>query len=194
MECAGDKGETFESVISRGSIADSLENASFLPQAALDLITSAVLDKCDAIDGVIDRLIENPLSCSFDIKTLACGAPKNNTSSCLTDAQVAAAEAIYAGPKDVRTGQSLYPGFSYGSETEWLLQEGLLAAAFSIPLLQNLVYDNLQYDPDTFNWGTDVDVVDRNAGVFIDEITPDLSAFARGGGKMIVAQGKFKQG
>lgn len=87
------------------------------------------------------------------------------------------------------TDEQLYPGFSLGSEIEWILQEGPLAEAFSIPILQNLVYDDLAYDASTFNWASDVDDVDEKAGQHIDEIDPDLSAFRDGGGKMLVTQG-----
>ena len=157
----------------------------------MKFITSAVLDKCDTIDGVADRLIEDPLRCSFDIKSLACNSSQANDTRCLTSAQLAVVEAIYAGPKDVRTGSPVYPGFSFGSEIEWLDQEGDTAEAFSIPLLQNLVYNNLSWDPDAFNWGSDIDYVNLKAGPLIDEISPDLSAFKEKGGRLLVSQGQI---
>ncbi|EKG18268.1 Tannase/feruloyl esterase [Macrophomina phaseolina MS6] len=104
---------------------------------------------------------------------------------------LAAAKAIYAGPKDARDGSAVYPGFTLGSETEWAQgQEGSLARAFSIPILQNLVYDNLSYDSNIFNWGSDIDDVDKNAGAFIDETSVNLTIFRNVGGKMLVSQGK----
>lgn len=157
----------------------------------LDTITSAVLDQCDGLDGVTDRLLENPLACNFSIEALACSATASNNSACLTPAQLAAAKAIYAGPKDARDGSAVYPGFTLGSETEWAQgQEGSLARAFSIPILQNLVYDNLSYDSNIFNWGSDIDDVDKNAGAFIDETSVNLTIFRNVGGKMLVSQGK----
>lgn len=68
-------------------------------------------------------------------------------------------------------------------------QEGGLAEAFSIPILQNMVFDNLSYDHLNFNWGTDVDALDAKVGTFIDEINPDLSSLEAAGAKMIVLQG-----
>ncbi|GME24751.1 tannase and feruloyl esterase [Neofusicoccum parvum] len=163
---------------------------AYLSQSLLDTVTSAVLDQCDELDGVADRLLENPLACNFSIDALACDAASSNTSACLTPAQLDAAKAIYAGPKDIRDGSAVYPGFSVGSETEWAQgQEGSLAEAFSIPILQNLVYDNLSYDSSTFDWGSNIDDVDDNAGVFIDETSTDLTAFREAGGKMLVSQG-----
>src|SRR6478735_4779658 len=37
-----------------------------LPPEKLKLLNDAVLEKCDANDGVKDRLIEDPLNCNFD--------------------------------------------------------------------------------------------------------------------------------
>ncbi|KAK8071027.1 tannase and feruloyl esterase [Apiospora hydei] len=164
------------------------QGSSHLPQSTLDLITKSALAQCDAIDGVEDGVIENPLLCDFDINSLACGASAEDPTNCLTEAQLAAAKDIYTGPVDSRTKTSLYPGFSVGSETEWAMQEGELASAFTIPILQNMVFNNLTYDSGNFNWGSDVDLLDERVGTFIDEISPDLSAFQKAGGKMIVMQ------
>ncbi|KAK8109906.1 hypothetical protein PG999_008043 [Apiospora kogelbergensis] len=168
--------------------AQKTKGASFLSQSALDLITKSALAQCDAIDGVEDGVMENPLLCDFDVNTLACDAEAADPTKCLTGVQLAAAKDIYAGPVDSRTNASLYPGFSVGSETQWAMQEGDLAEAFAVPILQNMVFDNLTYDSDSFNWGSDVDLLDERVGTFIDEISPDLSAFQKAGGKMIVMQ------
>ncbi|KXT09308.1 hypothetical protein AC579_264 [Pseudocercospora musae] len=126
-----------------------------LTQARLTFIRDAVVDACDENDGVKDGLIENPLTCKFDIDTLLCtidqGPNANETVTCLTSDQLDAVEAVYAGPKRSDTGAEVYPGFSFGSESEWLHQEGELANAFSIPILQNVVINNLSYDANTFN-------------------------------------------
>jgi hypothetical protein len=56
-------------------------------------------------------------------------------------------------------------------------------------MLQNLVYKNMSYDPDEFNWGLDVDFMDSTAGPLINSIKTDLSSFRNRGGKMIVYAG-----
>lgn len=148
-----------------------------------------MLDRCDTIDGVKDRLIENPLLCKFDIETLACNSTATNQDTCLTPDQVAAAKEIYKGPVSSLDGSQVYPGFNFGSESGWLDQEQSLSNAFAIPILQNLVYNNLSYDYHSFNFGTNVKDVDNKAGSYIDEISNDLSSFRRHGGKMLVTQG-----
>lgn len=92
---------------------------------------------------------------------------------------------------DTRTNTYVYPGFSLGSERELLVQETSLYKEYAAPLLQNLVFNNLSYDIDTFNYEQDVARVDAVASSLIDEIGVDLSAFQRRGGKMVVTQGKY---
>ncbi|KAG9744673.1 tannase and feruloyl esterase, partial [Aureobasidium melanogenum] len=170
-----------------------MNTSSYLSQAALNFTGQAVLEACDANDGVKDGVIEDPLDCDFSIDSLACNATtisrSNSSISCLTADQIIAAKAIYAGPKNAKTGEALYPGFAHGSEIEWILQEGDLANAFSIPILQNLVYDNLTYNASTFNWASDVAAVNQNAGAKIDAISTNLTAFRNRGGKLLVYQG-----
>lgn len=159
-----------------------------LNQNDLDLVSDSVVALCDELDGVKDGLVENPTSCHFNITTLTC-FPGQNSSTCLDAIQIEAVKKIYKGPHDVRTGASLYPGMGINSEIGWLYQLGPLAEEFSIPILQNLVMNNLSYDPSVFNWGSDVDLLNQKAGILIDEISTNLTAFNARGGKLIVTQG-----
>lgn len=163
---------------------------SYISQDKLNIITAAVLDECDALDGVTDGVLENPLACTFNISSLTCQGG-SNSSTCLTALQVEAAQAIYAGPQ-YDNGSFIYPGFDLGSEKEWAQQEASnesLSNAFAVPILQNLVYNNLSYNASTFDFQTDVPAVDQNAGMYIDEITTNLTTFASRGSKMLVTQG-----
>lgn len=75
------------------------------------------MDECGSLNDIKDRLIENLLECRFGILNLTCETSASDT-KCLTAAQIAAAQAVYATPKDLQTGQNAYPGFSFGSETQ----------------------------------------------------------------------------
>ena len=90
--------------------------AGALPREKLTLVHDAVLNACDALDGAKDGVLENPLACTFDPKVLACkqGA---DPASCLTDAQVATVQKVYAGPSNPKTGKQVYVGLERGSET-----------------------------------------------------------------------------
>ena len=152
-----------------------------------------VLDKCDTIDGVADRLIENPLACSFDITTLACTEDSHaENSTCLTPTQIESFKLVYQGAvRSDAPNTSIYAGLSFGSEAGWSLPQvqGLLSNGFSVPFLQNNVFDNLSYDATTFNWGSDVDIFDARLSPLIDAISTDLSTFRDSGKKMIVYAG-----
>ncbi|KAJ5408027.1 hypothetical protein N7509_001910 [Penicillium cosmopolitanum] len=165
---------------------------AYLDQATLNATTKKILDACDEIDGVKDGLIENPLLCHFDLDTLARSSATtvaSHNQTCLSPKQIQSLKSIYAGPRNPRTGAIIYPGFEFGSERELMLQETSLYLAYAAPLLQNLVFHNLSYEVDTFDFDKDVAKVNSLASPLIDEISSDLDAFRLRGGKMIVTQG-----
>src|SRR5499427_2760726 len=85
------------------------ENPSgYLPKEKFPLLHKAVLEACDALDGVKDGVLENPKHCRFDPKVLQCKDADGPT--CLTNTQVEAARRIYSGPKNQRTGEQIFPG------------------------------------------------------------------------------------
>ena len=84
----------------------------------------SVYDKCDAVDGLVDGIIDDPLKCKFDAMTdlpactpeeEAAEATGNYSSTCFTLAQRQALEEIYAGPHNSH-GQAWYPGQPLGAE------------------------------------------------------------------------------
>ena len=86
------------------------------------LITNAILEACDAKDGVKDGMIFNAKACSFDPASLACSGAKQD--SCLSSQQVGALKKAFAGPKNSR-GAQVYPAFPWDS--------GIAAEGVSIP-------------------------------------------------------------
>jgi feruloyl esterase len=168
--------------------------SGYMSQDALNFITAKVIEECDLLDGVKDNLVENPLACHFNVQTLACSHDESATSAngtvlCLTSAQVEAAEKIYAGPKNTLTGEQIYPGFNVGGELGWIDQETILYSEYTSLILKELVFKNLEYNVDTFNFGSDVCNVDEVASPLLDAISPNLSAFKSRGGKLITTQG-----
>jgi hypothetical protein len=85
----------------------------------LELISRAVYEACDEVDGLKDGLIEAPGDCEFDPAILLCS--ENETSNCLTSEQVETLRAWYAGARN-SSGEQLYPGgLPLGSEPFWEL-------------------------------------------------------------------------
>ena len=50
--------------------------ASYIPPAKYPMIHQAVVNACDAIDGLKDGLIDDPRQCRFDPKVLAVQEPE----------------------------------------------------------------------------------------------------------------------
>jgi len=82
---------------------------SYVPAAKLPAIEAAVLQSCDAADGVRDGLIQNPAACNFDPAVLICKGAE--TDSCLTPPQ-AQTVSTYLGETRDAAGGYLYTGWS----------------------------------------------------------------------------------
>jgi feruloyl esterase len=159
-----------------------------MPAEKLPAITQAVLAACDKNDGLADGVIADPRKCSFDPKSLICQGPE--TSSCLTAPQAAAVQKVYDGPKNPRTGESVFPGFARGSETGWT---GMLrptrTASGLITYFSNIVYQNRAWDPQSFNFDRDMAYADETIGRMGNAVSTDYSAAIRRGVKIIQYHG-----
>jgi feruloyl esterase len=193
---------------------DILEIAVIGPDQAR-LIGNAAMAQCDDVDGLEDGIINNPLMCEFDVSTLACDT--GETEACLTPQQLAVANRIYDGPHF--NGKRIFPGYPVGGELSplgwnlWLtgglalapdvedFQEGAVTVSeFQAPITPNahfafgngvmkyLIYHDPQwnYADYTFeNFESDVAPVAST----LNATNPDLSAFRRHGGKLLIHNG-----
>lgn len=172
------------------------QGAGALSAEILGFVTEAVLAQCDELDGVKDGVLENPLACPFNVEALACNEGEGTTTDggavrCLTEGQVKSFRAVYAGPETSDTGESIFPGFSVGTETNWIIPVMVgLANGFSVPILQNLIYKDLDWDPSSFAYlSSEVSELDERGGKLTNAITDDLSAFRKRGGKILSTMG-----
>ena len=99
-------------------IGQSQTGDGAIPAEKLPLLTKAIYEKCDALDGLKDGLIDDPRRCPFnpshDVKKCV-GA---DGTDCFTAAQIDALGRIYGGPRDSK-GKQLFPGEPVGSEPVW---------------------------------------------------------------------------
>lgn len=182
-------------------------SAAPVTPATMALVAEKVMDKCDAVDGLKDGLIDDPRACRFDAArdVPACGAGTDGT-DCLTAAQAAAINKVYSGP--VSNGKPLIAGFMPGSEavttapngatnSGWVgaivpAQPGAKPADFNLAegVLRYLILDPPQpnYDAMTFDYDRDTALVSR-WGRQADAKQADLSAFRQSGGKLIITYG-----
>ena len=169
------------------SLAVHKSEASYIPPAKYSVIHRAVLQACDARDGVTDGVLENPMACSFNPAELQCTAEDEFT--CLTATQVAAARAIYAPLANPRTQAAIFPGLAPGGETGWGLVAGPRPLEFPIEIYRYAVFGNPEWDHRTLDLAADVATAERAHGGILDAVDPDLGPFFRRGGKLLQYHG-----
>jgi len=162
------------------------EEASYIPPSKYPLIHNAVLEACDARDGLKDGVLEDPTSCDFDPGALLCKG--SSTDACLTAPQVETARAIYAGPKDKQHGKAFFPGFERGSEAGWKVMAGPQPFRIGEDMFKFVVFRNPEWNYKSFNFETDVPLANKEEGV-LNAMNPNLKPFIRRGGKLIQYHG-----
>ena len=160
---------------------------------------------CDALDGVVDGIINDPRLCTeahYDPGALLCNGGQD-PSTCLSPAQLDNVRQHYRGVVDA-SGNLISPGIMPGAETAggwpmWALT-GFVNPETGEPLdvsisqlgaeqqLHNWVYKDPNYDPSTFDITTDRGDLER-ASAILDVNTAVLAEFRERGGKILMVQG-----
>ena len=172
------------------------DEESYIPPSKLPALGDAVNQACDALDGVSDGILQNPLACDFEPATLACPAGTNND-SCLTPKQLSALEKIWSGVEN-SAGELVYPGLVPGGEAargswstwvtgrepyqslHWRGGEGFF---------RWFVFDDPDWDFRSFDFDSDLEYALEKVGPAVDATDPDLRPYRDGGGKLIVYHG-----
>jgi feruloyl esterase len=142
------------------------------------------------LDGVKDGLLENPTRCAFDPREIECHA--GDGPDCLTPGQVEAVRKIYAGPVNPRTSETIWPPLYRGSELDWSF---FIDAPAPIGIATSTLRDAILRDPSWDYRTTPVDfdrhvaLADRSDISRVNASNPDISAYVRRGGKLILSGG-----
>jgi feruloyl esterase len=162
------------------------------------VLSKGVNAACDALDGIVDGILDDPRQCRFDPATLQC--PGNvDGPNCLTTGQIKTVNAIYGGPRS--NGMPLMRGILPGAEAVgpaawdyWYLRglpsAGLapIGSIFQDQELKYFYFNNPNYDWRTFNFDTDAEKI-RFLDPILHATQTDLSVFRSTGGKAIMYQG-----
>jgi feruloyl esterase len=170
------------------AFAELKDTASYIPKEKYPLVHQAMLQACDANDGVKDGIIEDPTRCHFDPKVLLCKGADGP--GCLTAAQADAARKIYSPATNPRTGQTLFPSLVPGSELGW----NVLGAG---PGPSQIILDQYQYvafkDPDwdwrTFDFDKDIARTETPDILVMNATDPNLKSFFGHNGKLLLYHG-----
>jgi feruloyl esterase len=166
----------------------------------LPLLHAAVVAACDTLDGQKDDLIADPRLCRFDPADIECAEAAADTAACLTATEVATIRKFYDGPRDPATGERLTVGGPQpGSELGWAGvfvptagEPGIFSEVIARGALKNLVFEETPADDYTLaELSFDAATFERLRArhPLFDATDPDLSAFADGGGKLILWHG-----
>jgi feruloyl esterase len=164
--------------------AMSKNPASVIPREKLTVMHNAVLQACDGTDGARDGVLENPLACRFDPQVLAC-KDGVDSASCLTPPQIEAAQKIYGGARNTRTGAQMFPGLEVGSEANW----SPTPPSYAVDLFRYVVFRNPSWDPNTANFDGLYALTGESEFKLLDADNPDLTPFFKSGGRLLMYHG-----
>jgi feruloyl esterase len=149
----------------------------FLTDGDRKLFMNALMNRCDAKDGVADGMISDPMGCDFDPAVLACKTGQSD--GCIAPEKVAAIKKAFAGPKN-SYGTQVYPGFLYDAG---------IAETGMVPGLLALGTRGL-FGPYPAATEIDVDKEALNASdPLVEPASTNLSTFAASGGKLLFFHG-----
>jgi hypothetical protein len=165
-------------------------SAPMFSTEALKAIEAQIVDKCDAVDGLKDGLIEDPRRCMVDVAAL----------TGLTDGQRSALRKVYA----ETTGQAevLHPAQPFGGEGEpggwstWIVGGGRgqtpqgpsLRFAFGTQFFKYFVFGDSSWDYTHYDVSHALKDA-KLAGTILNATNPDLDAFKAKGHKLILWHG-----
>jgi feruloyl esterase len=190
---AYDRIRQIGSYLAAWTATHTADGKSIIPADRLPMITRAAVAACDAIDGLKDGLIDDPRQCNFDPAALLCREGDNGT--CLTAPQVDAVKKVYSDLRNPRTGEQIFPGWSPGSEGFSDQANGGWRAFILDPpepmrvgVYRYFLFDDPNWDWRTMDWDRDIAYADARLG-FMSARDPDLTAFKRRGGKLLMYTG-----
>ena len=165
--------------------------------ADLQLAQTSALNTCDANDGLKDGLINDPRQCRWDPAQIQCTGVK--TDSCLSAPQVTALRTAYEGIRAPDGEWAMLP-MSRGGEAGWAAFVGTAGDGRDatngggLGGLWPLIFGNRPVDLPGMTLA-DVQEVRRSEFARIYEArNPNLSAFFRSGGKLLLWHGESDPG
>jgi feruloyl esterase len=170
----------------RGAQLLADENARF-SMAKAQMLHNAIVEACDALDGLKDGLIADPTKCSFDPVVLQCKGA--DAATCLTAAQVKTARTLYTSLTNSQAKRET-AGLQRGSELGWTNMGWTASArATGLDQFRFLVFKDPTWEVDRFNAQTDLARADDADDGLINALDVNLKPFIDRGGRLIQYHG-----
>jgi len=158
-----------------------------IPASKYPMIHTAVVNACDASDGLQDGQIGDPSACRFDFGALAC--TEGDSPSCLTPGQIETARTVTTPAVHSKTGELIFPGLALGTELGWATKiGGREPSALGTEFLKYVVYKDANWDWRTFDFESAVVLADRLDQGTVN-VSADLRAFRQRGGRLLLYHG-----
>ena len=161
----------------------------------LGAFNEAAIEACDTVDGVQDGIIDDPQACRWDPRELVGTKVDCGDSTVTISADVAdAVRKIWAGPVS-SDGRKLWYGPNKGADFGWLATPGqpFVVADYWV---KSFVERDLDLDTAALSYEQFEQIFRSSQRQFHDVIgsdDPDLSRFARAGGKLLSWHGQADQ-
>lgn len=164
------------------------------------LIDAAVLEACDGLDGVVNKIIDDPSKCEFDPAELQCEEGQSDIlNTCLNPDQVAAVRMLYSQPTDNEGNVIFNDYIAKGTESDWARTMLPVRGADELPFvltagqsgIRYMVMDEApgpSYDWREFYYPRDKEKL-AGTSEMMNPDDVDLTAFKARGGKMIIVHG-----
>lgn len=158
-----------------------------LDPGKLALVHQAVLNQCDALDGLEDGVIARPEACGFEPASLVCPAGGGD---CLSAAQAEAMQAIYDGVQ-ASDGNPLLPGWPRGAEMQLAaLVTGPEPFPVAMSYFQQLVHaGDAGWDWKEMDYAGELRASRAFGAAILDVPATGLRAFFARGGRLLLSHG-----
>jgi feruloyl esterase len=175
------------------NVSHTKDGSPILSQSKLSLLTKAVVDSCDALDGLKDGIIDDPRRCHFDPGRLLCKSGDDAT--CLSAPQVEAARKIYEGLRNPRTSEQIFTGWPRGSEgfgdtpgQSWRQYIMDPQEPMRVGFFKYFLFHDPNWDPRTIDYDRDLAYAEQKMP-WMSAVEKDLTPFRKRGGKLLMYTG-----
>lgn len=172
---------------------------SVITNENLKLLQNIILQQCDNLDGISDRIINDPRDCKIDLDKLPHCPDNKSNPSCFTKKQIEAIKSIYN--PTIVDNKMVYPGFPFGLEAEvnsWdVWNTGNSPLTPNMPsfhymlgtdVFKYFVYNDPSWDYSKYEFSNFLKDT-QYASTYLDASQTDYSEFKRMKSKMIIYHG-----
>ena len=145
------------------------------------VVNRLITSTCDVLK---EGFLNDPRQCTVDFSKLLCAAGKDDD-SCLTAAQLRTVNTFYGGVKNA-TGELIFSGQALGNPIPAL--PGTNRPPGSVFDIVRIAFNDPNLDWQKFDLDRDMPIIDKAVG-YVDAVNPDLGAFKKRGGKLLLTHG-----